>query len=52
MNKKDLSGAIAPETPVGVSPGKEVWGSDAIAAYTSAVPIRIPPRLIVESERP
>src|SRR6266446_10880179 len=37
MNKKDLSAAIAPETPVGVSPGKEIWGSDAIAAMLRAL---------------
>src|SRR5258705_6668490 len=38
MNK-DFSGAIAPETPVSVSPAKELWGSDAIAAMLRALEI-------------
>ena len=37
MNKKDFSGTIAAETPVGVSPGKELWASDAIAAMLRAL---------------
>src|SRR6266481_4554922 len=37
MNKKNLSGSIAPETPLAASPGKEIWGSDAIAAMLRAL---------------
>src|SRR5258706_13141145 len=46
MNKKDLSAAIAPETPAvssdnassgNVSPAKEIWGSDSIAAMLRAL---------------
>jgi thiamine pyrophosphate-dependent acetolactate synthase large subunit-like protein len=46
VNKKDLSAAIAPETPAvssdhassgNVSPAKEIWGSDSIAAMLRAL---------------
>src|SRR5258706_13162258 len=46
MNKKDLSGAITPETPASssgkasagnVSPAREIWGSDSIAAMLRAL---------------
>src|SRR5258706_1588841 len=46
MNKKDLSAAIGAETPAvssdnassgNVSPGKEIWGSDSIAAMLRAL---------------
>src|SRR5712672_3352650 len=46
MNKKDLSGAIAPETPASssgkassgnVSAANEIWGSDSIAAMLRAL---------------
>jgi thiamine pyrophosphate-dependent acetolactate synthase large subunit-like protein len=46
MNKKDLSSAIAPETPASspgnsssgnASPAREIWGSDSIAAMLRAL---------------
>jgi len=42
MNRKDLSSAIAPETPASsssgnVSPATEIWGSDSIAAMLRAL---------------
>src|SRR5437016_7003007 len=36
MNRKDLS-TIAPETPAAGAPGKEIWGSDSIAAMLRAL---------------
>src|SRR6202165_3481818 len=37
MNKKDLSGLVAPETPVASPGSKGAWGSDAIAALLRAL---------------